>query len=502
MRFLLGFVAAAAMAALMFTAAVGAKPAGNSFVNFSLAATPPNPAGTLCPGSSLCYNGAAEPAIRATPDGRFYASSENGLGSGTLAWRSGDNGLHYASLPSPNDASVGSTSTGKEAGLEPGGGDTDVAVATAKNAAGNYNAYVSSLTLASVDVSTSSDNGASWTLNPAAALPIDDRPWIAATGASKVCISYLTAPGVLAPEFGLHVGCANDAGATFAQLANAYDSSAAGQGCSLGSRTGNLAFDPSNGNTLYAIAACGTVADATNSNATGLHVIVVAVSTDGGKTFTDHVAYDNPDVTVDYQNQFPNIAVDRAGDVYAVYSDDRAVFYSFSTDHGQSWHGPFQVSKVGETAIFPWTTAGDAGKVDIVYYKTPFLATAANANPSNFPSTVAWTVGFAQNLTATTAGSSFSESTPTPVVHFGAVCQSGAGCTGNRDLFDDFGVTASPTTGLASIVYSDDQFASAGPNSVNSPSCTDPSVSNTSSCDHTAVATQTSGATIFTPKKH
>jgi hypothetical protein len=501
MRLVLGFVGVAVVAVFLGGVA-GAKPPANTFVNFSLAATPPNAAGTVCPGSRLCYNGAAEPAIRATADGQFYASSENGLGAGTLAWRSSDSGLHYASLLSPNDVSVGGADTGKEAGVEPGGGDTDVAVATAKNTLGDYNAYVSSLTLASVDVSTSTDNGASWTVDPAAALPIDDRPWIAATGASKVCISYLTAPGILAPELGLHVGCSNDAGATFTQLANGYDSSDAGTGCSLGSRTGNLAFDPSNGNNLYAVAACGTVADATNPNPTGLHVIVVAVSTDGGKTFTDHVAYANPDSTVDYQNQFPNIAVDKAGNVYAVYSDDKAVFYSFSTDHGQTWHGPYQVSKSGETAIFPWTTAGDAGRIDLVYYKTPFLANATYPNPSNFPTSAAWTVGFAQNLSATTAGSTFTETTPTPVIHDGAVCQGGAGCTGNRDLFDDFGVTASPTTGFASIVYSDDQFVTGDPNSVNSPSCTGPSLNNSASCDHTAIAMQTGGTAIFAVKKH
>src|SRR5947208_13156737 len=135
MRVLLVFVAAA-LAALVLGVAVEAKPAGNAFVNFSLAATPPNPAGTACPGLSLCYNGAAEPAIRATPDGQFYASSENGLGGGTLAWRSADNGLHYSSLLSPNDASAGGVDTGQEAGVEPGGGDTDVALATAENSLG------------------------------------------------------------------------------------------------------------------------------------------------------------------------------------------------------------------------------------------------------------------------------------------------------------------------------------------------------------------------------
>jgi len=87
-------------------------------------------------------------------------------------------------------------------------------------------------------------------------------------------------------------------------------------------------------------------------------------------------------------------------------------------------------------------------------------------------------------------------------VHYGAVCQGGAGCTGNRDLYDDFGVAASPTTGLASIVYSDDQFVTGDPNSVNSPSCAGPSVSNSGSCDHTAIANQTGGTAIFAVKKH
>lgn len=32
----------------------------------------------------------------------------------------------------------------------------------------------------------------------------------------------------------------------------------------------------------------------------------------------------------------------------------------------------------------------------------------------------------------------------------------GLGCTGNRDLYDDFGIAVNPLTGLASIVYSDE----------------------------------------------
>jgi hypothetical protein len=78
-------------------------------------------------------------------------------------------------------------------------------------------------------------------------------------------------------------------------------------------------------------------------------------------------------------------------------------------------------------------------------------------------------------------------------VHSGGVCEAGVTCSGNRDLYDDFGVAASPTTGLASIVYSDDQYDPTGPNY----SGCDASTSNTSSCDHTAIATQTAGPAIY-----
>jgi hypothetical protein len=477
------------------TATSGAKTVGTAFSDFTGAATPPNPAGTVCPGSALCYNGAAEPAINVAPDGRFYGASENGLGGGTLAWTSADNGLHYASTPSPNDVSAGSDSTGAEAGLEPGGGDTDVAVATARNAAGNYNAYVASLSLANIDVSTSADNGGTWTLNPATALPIDDRPWIAATGASKVCISYLTAPGILLPQAGLHVQCSNDAGATFPQVADAYDTSTVGLNASQGgSRTGNLVFDPKNPSYMYTVFAYANIEDNANPNAF-LHNVGIAVSSDGGLTWHDYPVRINPDVTAKYDNQFVNVAVDNGGNVYVAYSDNSSVSYQYSTNHGQTFSAPIKVSQGSDTAVMPWLAAGDAGKIDLVYYQ----ATGYSGNPETAPITVAWKVVMAQSLNAASVVHSFTYSTVNPVVHHGGVCEGGALCTGNRDLYDDFGIKASPTTGLASIIYSDDQYQNDANHKPN-PNCT-PAGNDTSSCDHTNVATQTSGTGIYAVKK-
>ena len=483
-------LACAATAALVVALAASAAPpnkGGGSFVNYSLAET----TGTTCPGSSACSNVAAEPAIRADGAGRFFGSSENSLLAGTVAFRSTDGGLHYTTLVSPNGVSEAN-----DTGFAPGGGDTDLAVAPDQNAAGFYNVYVSSLSLANVDVSTSTDGGATWSLNPVTTPEtIDDREWIAADTNNKVCISYHDAPQ------GITVGCSPNAGLTFTQFSSAID---AGHAFQIAENSiGNLAIDPAS-HVIYQTYSAITTADETAcapqlgviEGTCDYHGVYMAVSTDGGLTFTDHAVYINPDPTVGYGHQFVNVSVDRAGNVYSVYTDDHHVYYSFSTDHGQTWSGPYLITTTSGTQIFPWSTAGDAGKLDVVYYQTPYYD-GVNT-PDTYPDSAAWTVGFAQNLTATTPGSAWARQTASPIIHYGGVCESGIACTGNRDLYDDFGVAASPTTGLASIIYSDDQFL---PNSPNSAGC-DASASNTGTCDHTAIATQTSGTGIFAvPKK-
>jgi hypothetical protein len=76
------------------------------------------------------------------------------------------------------------------------------------------------------------------------------------------------------------------------------------------------------------------------------------------------------------------------------------------------------------------------------------------------------------------------------------VCEGGISCTGNLDLCDDFGVSASPTTGMASIIYSDDQYTKSHSSPPATYGCTS-SGSNRGNCDHTSIATQTSGSGIF-----
>ncbi len=442
---------------------------GASFKNFELAATPPQPVGTTCPGSgSECTNNAAEPAIRADRAGNFYASSENGLSSGTLAWKSSDNGLHYKTLPSPNIVSAGQNSTG----FAPGGGDTDLAVAPQKNASGNYNVYVASLSLANVTVSTSQDGGQTFSKNVlSATVPGDDREWIAADGSNKVCVSYHDVA-----TFNINVDCSYDAGATFTQHAvpGAIDANHAY--LIDNNQIGNLAIDPRNHNVYQVFNGIANSNEAASGAAgqTNYHAVWMGVSTDGGKTFTDHRVYVGPKKE-SYNHNFTNVSVDRAGNVYAAWSNDRAIYYSYSTDQGKSWSNPIKInSSPANTAIFPWSTAGSAGKVDVVYYGTSY-----RGDPQTAPPSAEWHVYMAQIQNATSGSRTITQYQASPVNHRGGVCEEGISCSGNRDLYDDFGVAASPTTGLASIVYSDDQPG------------------NSAQDDHTSVATQTSGPGIF-----
>ncbi len=488
--------------------------AGNPFATntaFSVGVTCPNTART-------CQNTEGEPQIRADKSGNFYGSSESvfcvigGLCGGTFAYKSTDGGSHFTTLPLPNSVSTGElppncTDACRSTGLSPAGGDTDLAVAPVKNANGFYNIYVASLAttppLANIYVSTSKDGGTSWFLNPTgASIPVDDREWAAADGAKKVCISYHALP--LTDD--IVVNCSYDEGTTFAQTASAFDTAHFAVFAGFNNVLGNLAIDPHN-HLIYQV--FSSVKDAAELAACTVfchvHTVWIGVSIDGGLTFTNYMIYNNPNTSVDYGHQFINISVDKAGNLYAVYDDNHNMFYSFSTNFGQTWTGPFQVNKPDSaTAIFPWSSAGSAGQLDIVWYGTSFFD--STLVPDTYPSTTAWYVYFAQNLNALTPGSSFTQVKASGIIHYGAVCESGVTCTGNRDLLDDFGVATSPITGKAVIIYTNDQFinstAEPATRRVSGSYVCNPSVTNTVDCSHTDIAVQIGGSTVNQKPHH
>src|SRR3989442_4009434 len=71
---LLAALAAVIAVLTLAGAASAAKPApANGFTDFTVAATPPNPARTICPGSALPYNTPSQHAIAARPPGSGQA---------------------------------------------------------------------------------------------------------------------------------------------------------------------------------------------------------------------------------------------------------------------------------------------------------------------------------------------------------------------------------------------------------------------------------------------
>ena len=408
--------------------------------------------GTKCPGAgpSKCYNIAAEPAIRADQKGNFYASSENGLGAGTEAWKSTDGGRHYVTLPSP-DAGSQTNSTG----FAPGGGDTDLAVGDDTNSKGYVPVHVASLSLANVDVANSQDGGKTFQLTPISAhLAGDDREWIAADdshqsavglpleGGDKVCISYHDTVQ------NISVDCSYDGGTTFTQAAAPGAIDANHAFLVANNEIGNLAIardtfegDGTNGNhniyqvfsgpkNLAGTTACGTAGTCYNA-------VWIGVSKDGGLTFTDHLVHASNNINTSYGHQFVNVSIDRKGNIYVVYTDDHNMYYSYSRNQGSTWHGPYRINvSPANTAIFPWSVAGDAGKIDIVYYGTAYYR--SGTTPDNYPATAAWHVYMAQNTNVFANPTGFVQQVASPVNHYGGVCESGISCTGNRDLYDDF----------------------------------------------------------------
>jgi len=93
-------------------------------------------------------------------------------------------------------------------------------------------------------------------------------------------------------------------------------------------------------------------------------------------------------------NVFPSLAIDRAGNLYIAFSDSHSVLLTVSGDQAATWTIPVRVSNGSGTksALGPWITAGDPGKVNITWWGT----SSANNNDA----TAQWRIFFAQSQNA------------------------------------------------------------------------------------------------------
>ena len=389
-------------------------------------------------GSTGCgTNEAGEPAIHVSHANNVFLGSENSLGKGSQLWRglgalggSGASGCGLEYRGQPNAVE----------GVGASGGDIDIAVANAVNTSGNYNVYVSSLNLGSVNVATSTDNGTTFSQTPAqGGLPVDDREWVAAFGAETALLTFHEVA-----SNNIEVLRSDNGGKVFTRLGTAIP---VGDYKEAHNELGNLVVDhrnlPEGAGNFYAYQSF--VAPSTS---TGEHnnEAWVAVSADGGHTWTDRpVPCSTASAETDLDHNFPNVSVDPSGRIWYAWSDNTAIRTAESSNHGLTWTCSSIVSKGNAQAIFPWLAATSHG-VDLVYYGTQ----TTNAT---------WYVYFVQNL----SGKVTRWRVPKRLmpVHTGEVCEGGVECTSGRQLFDDFGVDTD-SNGFAHIAYSHDSPALGG----------------------------------------
>jgi hypothetical protein len=366
-----------------------------------------------------------EPRVRTDAVGNIYAAGIEGIPAGTDTWKSLDGGKSWTYLGEPDGAQAASAEA-RGGGL--GGGDEDLAVGTSGLV------YVNSLWLGSDTESTSFNGGNTWLVNPLSSdVPLVDRQWIASLGDKVLYFTTKQLGADLNGTASIFVNKSFDGGITWPQITQVTTPEL---GVQPGDQ-GNIDVDPITGN-VYTVF----------FGSTG-HDLYIARSTDGGLNFTIKQVYSATPST-SLVNVFPALAIDRSGNLYIVFSDSRNVFLTTSKDQAATWSVPVRVSNGTDTksAIGPWITAGDSGRVDITWWGT---TAASNNDPA-----AQWHVFFSQSVNALASIPTFAQSEATGVMHAGAICTNGTGCaSGTRNLAEYF-APGLYLDGSEMIVYSDD----------------------------------------------
>jgi hypothetical protein len=378
-------------------------------------------------------NPAGEPSIHVSRANLVGLGSEDGVGSGSEYWRATQVGGTGKASP------CGLTYSGQPnavSNIGASGGDIDTTFAPKKSALGTYRIYVASLNLGSINVATSTDNGATFSQVPVqAGIPIDDREWIAAYGADT---SLLTYHDIVSNN--INVLRSDTGGGPYQQISQVIPAT---DYKATNNELGNVVIDHNHPTATGFYAYQSFVAPSSDPGPTGsapFNEAFLGVSADGGHTWADKPIPCSTKFGANGLNHnFPNVSVAPNGTLFYTVSNDKSIYVASSANHGDSWTCSNPVSTVGQ-AIFPWIVATSAGE-DLVYYG----ATGTGAAQT-------WSVYFAQNRKQSLTGWSTKQLMP---VHTGPVCEGGISCTGGRQLLDDFGVDTDQA-GWAHIAYSHD----------------------------------------------
>lgn len=384
-----------------------------------------------------------EPIVKVDPKDRIFATSPFGVSTTlSLLWRSDDGGRSYRPMGAPvvRDAVTG-----------PGGGDTDVDF----DAKGRV--YYVDLSAACVTAAVSEDGGQTFTpertnyvtcvSEETEGAAVDDRQWVAGFGDGRGFVTWRNLEGS-----GFYMFRTRDGGLTW------------DKGRQLGSvsQSGPLKADKQKrrvrvGNVERDAILVYQIYYSGNS----IRMFRVTDLDDGSEPIVeDKLIYTSTNGSVN--NVFPVISVDRAGNLYAVWSQSAGAIYMVtSVDRGDTWSQPKRVSPASMTGsiIMPWVVAGDPGRVAVAWYRGSLAG-----NPNSLANE--WTIHMAQSLNALDAAPTFQTvQVSQNVIHRGEICLEGTLCDaeGRDRSFLEYPSIDMDSKGAAVIVYNDNTNQSEGP---------------------------------------
>jgi hypothetical protein len=396
-------------------------------------------------GLTFSHNHDAEPAVRFDPNGTAFVVSNGGSltgGSGLGMWKISEAcGQQYSFLE-------------PEFPFYNGGGDCDVEAASQKNVNGFYNIYTSSLhatdALVNINTSVSLDGGNTFVTGVISdQVPVNDRQWTAAYGASTVWLSFRS----LATGNNLFVyrSIANGLPGTFQGPFPVYADVVTS--AAVNTQLGNMVADqrPVPGSTLPLMAGPDGEGTLYHGFVLGQNQIYVGVSTDMGTTWHSQLVFSGPQ-GADYGQNFSWVSVDRAGNVYTCFCDQSFIYYCASIDHGVHWTRPMRVNDgpFAKSCTMPAMAAGSAGRLVFSWYSTSSADGIDNSDSK-------WTVMSSRTEAALDSVPAFEQVLVSDhYIHSGMVCLGGTSCTANRELLDLFEMDVDPTDGSSFITYTDD----------------------------------------------
>ncbi len=389
-------------------------------------------------------------------------------------WRSYDGGKTWSG-PVVFDAS----------GTAPGG-DTDVAVSQ------QGHVIVDDLDVTHAWIQVSTDHGKSFNSGTATAFE-DDRPWLATEGLNTVYVGY--------HDFVAEIPiiCAStDGGQTFPFCSQTFSDPNAATQCAENTVPARpVIVDPKDG-TVNFMYSCSTTAENVNQPPYGpLHDYYLAKATPtlpSGlqyQTYPVFLADTSGGKAPDYANIFGTLAVDSAGNYYALLDgtadhnnigkNPYHVYLLTSTNHGKTWSKPKQVDhdKNGAgTHVLADLAVTRKGNVDVVWYgskstgdpngecgtvvsqspcpKDPFAVTKSGTGP-------AWKVYMAQTDEALSAHPQWTQTVVNPkVTHYGEICTNGIVCGSSDRSLLDFISVAVDCHGRAHVTYASNPLEAKG----------------------------------------